>query len=45
MTLNGLDVDSTADYRSLPLVVLPAATTAVATTNYSVLAYTNQSVI
>jgi hypothetical protein len=45
MTLNGLDVDNTADYRSLPLVVLPAITTDALTTNYSVLAYTNQSVI
>jgi len=45
LTLNGLDVDSTAEYRSLPLVVEPAPLTSANHTNYTILAAPDQSLL
>ncbi len=43
LSINGLEVDVTADYRSKPLVVLPAPITSAAHSNYTILAETRQS--
>ena len=45
LSLNGLDVDATADYRSKPLVVLPAETTSAIHSNYSILIPPGQSMV
>ena len=43
--INGEEVDTTAEYRSKPLVVLPAVTTAATTSNYTILAQEGQSMV
>jgi hypothetical protein len=43
MRFNGLEVDSTADYRSNPLVVLPAVTPSAAHCNYTILPQPGQA--
>ena len=44
LSLNGLDVDATAAYRSKPLVVLPATTTSAPHSNYTILTQPGQAV-
>ena len=44
LSLNGLDVDATAAYRSKPLVVLPATTTSAVHSNYTILTQPGQAV-
>jgi hypothetical protein len=43
LTLNGLDVDNTAEYRNEPLVVEPAPLTSASHTNYTILTAPDQS--
>lgn len=45
LTINGMHVDLLGEYRSTPLVVTPAIITDVLTTNYSILADTDQSYV
>jgi hypothetical protein len=45
LKFNGIDIDFYGEYRSTPLVVTPAITTDVGTTNYSILADSDQSYV